>query len=254
MKIISFPFRGLTKKPGSELGFSCFLKNILLSNEKYFSDVEFLDWSQYIDGNVSKLLKFDKENILIFGGNHSTTTKVMSGIIECIPHNIIIFDAHNDYEDLFKEDFKNWNVINFFEKFGFSGLLLGYRDFEGNINRSPFFKYIDDIEFQNMDYVLNELKSYCIQYKTIYISIDLDVINFIEFPGTGFKCAGGISIRELLLCLNTIFQYSEHTIVDIVEFNPLIENEHSVLILKRLFYHLKTAMCEQEKNSKIGDL
>ena len=63
-----------------------------------------------------------------------------------------------------------------------------------------------------------------------------------------------ISLRELLFCLNTIFQYSEHTIVDIVEFNPLIENEHSVQILKRLFYHLKTAMCEQEKNRRIDDL
>ena len=84
-------------------------------------------------------MKFDDENILIFGGDHSTTTKVISGIIECIPQNIIIFDAHNDYEVLFKENFKNWNVINFLEKFSFSGLLLGYRDFEANMARSPFF-------------------------------------------------------------------------------------------------------------------
>ena len=69
MKIINFPFRGITKKPGSELGFSFFLKNILLNNEKYFSDIEFLDWSQYVDGDVNKLLKFDDENILIFGAS-----------------------------------------------------------------------------------------------------------------------------------------------------------------------------------------
>ena len=246
MKIINFPYKGITKKPGAELGFAFFLKSILVDHNKYFSDTEFIDMSQYTQKN---LIKFDNENILFFGGDHSTTSKIINDVLSNAPRNIIIFDAHNDYENIFQETYKNWNVINFLEKLKFSGLLLGYRFDDLNMKKVSFLKYIRDTEFQELRYVLDELKLFCIKSEVVYVSIDLDVLNFVEFPGTGFRCAGGISLRELLICLNTIIENSKRLIVDIVEFNPLIEHEYSLEILKRLFYELKILMSSQERRN-----
>lgn len=244
MLIINFPYKGITKIPGSELGCVSFIKEIIIEKNEYFKDNKFLDMSNYEKEGCKKIRKVINENIklknniLIWGGDHATTSFIYSHILENPIKNIIIFDAHNDYDsnNIAKEDrLYNWNVINTLEDYIDIGIVLGFRDKKYTMKESSKFRYIEDIDFYNFEKIKNILKGYCQERESIYVSLDLDVLNPAEFPGVGFKVAGGISLRELIICLRIILKYSKQVVIDIVEFNPLIEKKDSIYILKRIF-------------------
>jgi agmatinase len=53
--------------------------------------------------------------------------------------------------------------------------------------------YINKFDLNTLDDVVEKLKG-----KNVYFSVDLDVLNPSEMPGTGTPEAGGISFKELL--------------------------------------------------------
>lgn len=231
MKIYLNNRNGKCKIPGSELGPVVVAKHLLQENRgKYeFVDVHFLK-------NVENEVLFSQEDfVLILGGDHSTTAYNINNYFTNIKKwNLIIFDAHNDYSKINYEEYYNWNVINKIEDKINDGIIIGYRDKHENMPKCQKLHYIEDID-ENFD---REVKKYiskiCNNNSNIYISIDVDVINPCEFPGTGYKCAGGIFLRELLRYINFIKQRKKELIIDIVEFNPLIEQEKSILVLDRI--------------------
>ncbi|MBS5825055.1 MAG: arginase family protein [Clostridium argentinense] len=241
MLIVNLPYIGSSKVPGSNLGFSTFLKNVIFEKDKYFKYNEFLDMTRYDDikmfNNCIDIINNSIEtgkNVLIFGGDHSTTEFIYSKVLKNKINNIIIFDAHNDYEKVFCGKVYNWNFINVLENYVESALFLGYRYKDENMIKCGRFIYLEDIDFLSPNYVKSILKEYCKGISTIYISIDLDVLNPIEFPGVGFKVSGGISLRELLFAIKYISKYCNQLIIDIVEFNPIVEKTISLNVINRL--------------------
>lgn len=57
----------------------------------------------------------------------------------------------------------------------------------------------------------------------VYLTVDLDVLDPSEFPGTGTQEAGGISFNQLLKSLKYVFQHCNVIAVDNVELAPNID-------------------------------
>lgn len=129
----------------------------------------------------------------------------------------------------------NWNFINHIQDKFKDIFVLGYRYHDENMF-CPRAKLISDIDFLNIDNVINNIK--LSGNENVYVSIDLDVIDPSDFPGTNFKVAGGINIRELLYVVRYIIENSAYCIVDICEFNPLVEKEQSLLFIDRLIQEI----------------
>jgi len=76
----------------------------------------------------------------------------------------------------------------------------------------------------------------------LYISVDIDVLDPTYAPGVSFREPGGISVSDLLQCIQSI----DKCIVgaDIVEFNPTQDTlnntaEVSALILRQIALTIK---------------
>ena len=58
----------------------------------------------------------------------------------------------------------------------------------------------------------------------VYLTVDLDVLDPSEFPGTGTPEAGGMSFRELLSALLDVFSHFRVVAFDNVELAPSLDN------------------------------
>ena len=240
MRIINLPFEGESKMPGTKLGFKYFLKHVYLYKEYYVNSRNFINLECYKDSEILKeaqsLIKKminNKESIIIFGGNHSTTNFFVEHFL-CDKHfPIIVFDAHIDKgEDV--SQFYNWNVLSRLNNYISKGLVLGVRHYYSKIENPSKFNIFDDVALFDLNYIGEKIEEFIKNEKTIYVSIDLDVLSPVEFPGVGFKEPGGIFLAQLIFFIRKIRKYNKHIIWDIVEFNPLIEKEKSLQVLERI--------------------
>lgn len=239
MYIFTIPFNGKCKVPGAELGAIELIKNFTFEKKKdceinILSDFENYDKKMKISKKICSLLNRKKVPIIL-GGDHSTTSYIFNNILNTdFKYGCIIFDAHNDYAGTNIFQYYNWNVINCIKEFISEGVLIGYRDKYVSMPKCDKFKYIEDYIWDFKEEVVKSIEGLCKHNEYIYVSIDLDVLNPCEFPGTGYQCAGGIFLRELIYFIKVIKKVAKNLIIDIVEFNPLIEKEQSLRVIKRL--------------------
>lgn len=183
----------------------------------------------------------EKEKIIVFiGGDHSCTASVVN-IFDKV-EKIIVFDAHNDNEIKAKE-LKNWNFLAYLE-FIREGLIIGYRQKNKLMPVKSGFQVIKDYECKDYYGMTERIIEFCKGIKNIYVSVDLDVLNFSEMPGVSFPVGGGIELTELLFLLHCIAKQKLNVVLDIVEFNPRIEREHSQKTVFRLLEELYD-ICEE---------
>lgn len=237
VKFFVIPYRGRCKKPGAELGPVEIIKNLAFYNRdcyeiKSITEFENVHSIQGIKDDMKCALK-KKERVIVLGGDHSTTAYVVNKLLgDTREFSCIIFDAHNDYSEKKEEKYCNWNVINHIEECVKEGMVIGYRNKHKEMPECTRFTYYSDIT--PPDVIKNTLINFCCKNEHIYLSIDVDSINPLEFPGTGYKCSGGIFVRELVEYVNIIKKYSKSLIIDIVEFNPLIEKDISIMAIQRI--------------------
>lgn len=185
---------------------------------------------------------FSCEHLNLFiGGDHSITYFINS--FQNINKNpeklLVIFDAHIDRFSGENNNFEvvNWNFLNYLEPFFSNIIIIGYRNFfppYKNINNEKELTVIDidqiKLDFQGS---INDVASYC-QDKEIYLSIDFDCLDPSIFPGVSYPIPGGLTFKELEYLLDVVFRYGNVKIVDIVEFNPQIEKDSSLIVVKEL--------------------
>ena len=211
-----------------------------------------LNWDKYLKGNYIPKMRermnelISSDDLLVFGGNHATTAFVIAELLQKKDFPIIIFDAHNDRGNV-RDKYYNWNMIDYIERYISSGILLGYRYQSEEMPLSNKLLYLNDMEMLNMENVKRKIRKEIKERQFIYISIDLDVMNPVEFPGVGYPVAGGITLVQLLICIREIFECtSARIIVDIVEYNPIMEKEVSNNVLERLINEI-LRMSERKK-------
>ena len=176
--------------------------------------------------NVTSELKKQDKQIIILGGEHLITL----GSFTCFPKDTgyVVFDAHYDLRDQYA-DIKLSHAAylrRIVEKRGSENIVhVGARAFVKEelafLNEHKISTVSDkEIRNGNGSKLLKDITS---TFDSLYLSIDLDVLDPAFAPGVGNPEAIGISSRELYDLVTTL-QNKKIVAADIVELNPTYDN------------------------------
>jgi len=176
--------------------------------------------------NITSELKKQNKQLIILGGEHLITL----GSFTCFPKDTgyVVFDAHYDLRDQYA-DIKLSHAAylrRIIEKRGSENIVhVGARAFvkeELVFLKEHNIATVSDKEIRdgNGPKLLKDITS---TFDSIYLSIDLDVLDPAFAPGVGNPEAVGISSRELYDLVTTL-QNKKIVSADIVELNPTYDN------------------------------
>jgi len=176
--------------------------------------------------NITSELKEQNKQLIILGGEHLITL----GSFPCFPKDTgyVVFDAHYDLRDQYA-DIKLSHAAylrRIVEKCGSENIVhVGARAFvkeELAFLKEHNISTVSDKEIRdgNGPKLLKDITS---TFDSIYLSIDLDVLDPAFAPGVGNPEAVGISSRELYDLVTTL-QNKKIVAADIVELNPTYDN------------------------------
>jgi len=176
--------------------------------------------------NITSELKKQNKQLIILGGEHLITL----GSFTCFPKDTgyVVFDAHYDLRDQYA-DIKLSHAAylrRIIEKRGSENIVhVGARAFvkeELVFLKEHNVATVSDKEIRdgNGPKLLKDITS---TFDSIYLSIDLDVLDPAFAPGVGNPEAVGISSRELYDLVTTL-QNKKIVATDIVELNPTYDN------------------------------
>ena len=176
--------------------------------------------------NITSELKKQSKQIIILGGEHLITL----GSFTCFPKDTgyVVFDAHYDLRDQYA-DIKLSHAAylrRIVEKRGSENIVhVGARAFvkeELAFLKEHNITTVSDKEIRNGNGT-KLLKDVTSTFDSLYVSIDLDVLDPAFAPGVGNPEAVGISSRELYDLITTL-QNKKIVAADIVELNPTYDN------------------------------
>ncbi len=174
-----------------------------------------------IEAYVGKVLSDSKVPFMI-GGEHSVTLGAVRAVAKKYPDlHIVQFDAHTDLrEDYLGQVYSHasvirrcWDIVgdNKIFQFGIrSGEKVEFEWAKEHVHTTRF-------NFDGLDEIIEKLKG-----KPVYFTLDLDVLDPSEFPGTGTPESGGVTFVELH---NAIRKLSVLNIVglDMNELSPIYD-------------------------------
>lgn len=174
-----------------------------------------------IETYVGKVLSDSKVPFMI-GGEHSVTLGAVRAVAKKYPDlHIVQFDAHTDLrEDYLGQVYSHasvirrcWDIVgdNKIFQFGIrSGEKIEFEWAKEHVHTTRF-------NFDGLDEIIEKLKG-----KPVYFTLDLDVLDPSEFPGTGTPESGGVTFVELH---NAIRKLSVLNIVglDMNELSPIYD-------------------------------
>ena len=176
--------------------------------------------------NITSELKKQNKQVIILGGEHLITL----GSFTCFPKDTgyVVFDAHYDLRDQYA-DIKLSHAAylrRIVEKRGSENIVhVGARAFvkeELAFLKEHNITTVSDKEIRNGNGA-KLLKDITSTFDSLYVSIDLDVLDPAFAPGVGNPEAVGISSRELYDLITTL-QNKKIVAADIVELNPTYDN------------------------------
>ena len=190
---------------------------------------------QMVKNVISELKKQDKQ-IIILGGEHLITL----GSFTCFPKDTgyVVFDAHYDLRDQYA-DIKLSHAAylrRIVEERGSENIVhVGARAFvkeELAFLQEHNIATVSDKEISNGNgpKLLKDITS---TFDSVYLSVDLDVLDPAFAPGVGNPEAVGISSRELY-DLITSLQNKNIVAADIVEMNPTYDNGSTAAIAAKI--------------------
>lgn len=153
-----------------------------------------------IENMATEILKDGKIPFMI-GGEHSVTLATVRAVAEKYPDlHIIQFDAHTDLrDDYLGQKYSHasvikrcWDIVGDGKIFQF-GIRSGERaEWEFAKKHLNTTKFNFGNNFDELDKAIEKLEG-----KPVYFTLDLDVLDPSEFPGTGTPEAGGVTFTEL---------------------------------------------------------
>ena len=176
--------------------------------------------------NITAELRKQNKQMIILGGEHLITL----GSFSCFPKDTgyVVFDAHYDLRDQYA-DIKLSHAAylrRLVEKRGSENIVhVGARAFvkeELAFLKDNKIRTVSDKEIRdgNGPKLLQDITS---TFDSLYLSLDLDVLDPAFAPGVGNPEAVGISSRELYDLVTTL-QNKKIEAADIVELNPTYDN------------------------------
>lgn len=243
MNIIKIPYGegGLGKTLGSKDGPNAIVEELdstYLSEDLFDPQYEISE-VPIIKSNISEnhkriyeKIKDAKNQTVILGGDHSITYSTFKAFSENNPESgIIIFDAHPDlatttdvpsHEDyltkLIEDKIVDPSRI----------ILVGIRniaDIERDFIKKHKIKSFTSkqLAMNGIENVCDEIMRYAKEWKSTYLSIDIDFLDPSVAPGTNHLEAGGFQTRELLYLIHRLKFLKTIKMADIVEIDPNID-------------------------------
>jgi agmatinase len=177
---------------------------------------------EQIEEFIAKILDAGKLPCMI-GGEHLVTLGAVRAAVKRYPDlHILHFDAHADLrEDYLGETLSHatvmrrcWELTGDQKIFQF-GIRSGER---AEFQWAKEHVFTNKFDFTGLEQVTESLRG-----KPVYLSIDLDVLDPSEFPGTGTPEAGGVTFIQLL---NAVLTVSGLNIVacDVNELSPIYDH------------------------------
>jgi len=171
---------------------------------------------------------FEKEGDLFIGGDHSITYPLFKKVVQKNKNaGLIMFDAHPDCENNFAppshEDFirvlieegilKKENLI-----------LAGIRNMDKKEQQYITEKRIKCYTMKelrgNIEETCDTIMEIARLFDALYISIDIDVVDPSQAPGTGYIEPAGMQSRDLIYFIQRLKMLKNLRRVDLVEVNP----------------------------------
>lgn len=242
MKLIKIPaINGLGKTNGCEKAPDKIIQNL---KEFYLNEDGVLPFFEVENVEVNKsnieetneiINKIIKESIdktdrcFALGGDHSITYSCFKAFSEKFNNPaLLVFDAHADLMNNFKppthEDYLKVLIEeNLVKKDNI--VLVGLRNWHREEykyikqNKIKFFN-MKEISQEGLSEVSDSVMSAIKNFESLYISIDIDVLDPSFAPGTGYREPGGLTSRELLYFLQRLKLLKNLKMIDLVEINP----------------------------------
>ena len=179
-----------------------------------------------------------KGNIFL-GGDHSITYALVKGFKRKFKKfGLVVFDAHPDCCKPFKTvTHEDWLRKLIEEKTikKKDVLLVGIREIDKT--EVDFLKGIKIVRCNEINNA--KLMDFFEKYKYIYLSLDIDVVDPKDAPGTGCRVKNGIKGNTLLQVIKEIKKFKNIKRIDIVEFNPLLDkNKKTITLAKKILQEL----------------
>jgi arginase family enzyme len=262
MKIIKIPFSagGLGKTYGTELAPDRIVEELRkISVNQQGIKPEFNVESVDVDNsNITKTNENIYNHIIqnddmpfIIGGDHSITYTCFKAFAKQFENpGMIIFDAHPDCENNFSppshEDYlrvlieegrlKKENII-----------LVGLRVWDKKEydylkqNKIKYFS-MKEINSEGINEVSEALMTAALNFGSLYVSIDIDVLDPAFAPGTGYLEPFGLNTGDLMFFLHRLNKLRNINAFDLVEINPKKDLNHitsktGAMIVSELFKH-----------------
>ena len=159
---------------------------------------------------------------------------------------VLWFDAHADFNTMRTSPTKNLHGMPVSILCGHDLQLLSFGEY---LYPDQFAFYgirdLDTLEFyrfqENNMLVLDnedELEAWLKKYDVIHLSFDMDCIDPSDFSSVNTLVKNGPSLKNVNKMLDKIRMSNKLISMDIVEYNPTIEENNNVItdILKRVFY------------------
>ncbi|MCG2729573.1 MAG: agmatinase [Acetobacterium sp.] len=176
---------------------------------------------EMIESYATRVLRDDKLPVMI-GGEHLVTLGAVRAVARKYPDlHVVHFDAHADLRDNYLGAtlshatvlHRVWDLIgdNRIYQFGIrSGERSEFHWGKDHVTTQKF-------NFNGLSEVVDKLKG-----KSVYFTLDLDVLDPSVFPGTGTPEPGGVSFLELLEAIQKVSQLNVVG-CDINELSPIYD-------------------------------
>jgi len=258
MFIVKVPgINGLGKTKGCERAGNAILESLkeIYSNEEGKPiDVKLLDLEEIHleNSNIELSNKLVYENSLdifetkpqtiFLGGDHSISYSTTKAFLEYCKIEkkkpcLIVFDAHPDCMEPMKEPTHEEWLRKIVEE-GFPAeniLLVGIRN--SHKDEIKFIKEnkIKTISINSLTEDLADMCEVIMEFsngKELYLSIDIDVIDPVFAPSTGYPEIGGLTSRQFIYLIQRMKKIKNLRAIDIVEINEKMDKENNNLTVK----------------------
>ena len=193
----------------------------------------------HVGANAKRILKAGKFPVLL-GGEHSVSIGAIRAAAKRHPElTVLSFDAHTDLRDRFNGSPLNHACVMRRVLTAATPVLVGIRSTHLEANRTIRKHDIamfpaDEVLF-NKGFARRLLRALG---PTVYVSIDLDVLDPGLMPATGTPEPGGIGWYDLLRLLRLVFEHRRVVAADVVELRPIEGNAAPDFLAAKLVYKL----------------
>lgn len=259
MKLIKVPFiNGLSKTKGCDKAPDAIIQKLRdiwskeQDYEKKFDISEIKVNNSNVEESEKKIFQgaakefSDNERKIFIGGDHSASFNLVNAFNSKFKKaGLIVLDAHADCMEPMKEPTHEEWLRAVIEK-GFNPkniILIGLRnvyplefDFLKEKKINCFWMNEIFSEFEKSCDMITELAR---KFDSLYLSIDIDIVDSAFAPGTGFIEPGGFTSREFLYLIHRLSLLKNIKVVDIIEVNPEKDlNEMTVRLAAKVITEL----------------